>query len=42
MDDGSLGMLKYPDGSTRATMLRLHTNISKEENQLIIDYFNEV
>ena len=37
MDDGSLTMLKNKDGYIRGNCLRLHTNISKEENQIIID-----
>ena len=39
MDDGSLQTLKNKDGYIRGNTLTLHTNISKEENQVIIDYF---
>lgn len=39
MDDGSLTQLKNKDGYIRGNTLRIHTNVSKEENQIIIDYF---
>lgn len=42
MDDGSLVTLKNKDGYVRGNALRIHTNVSKEENQIIIDYFKEV
>lgn len=41
MDDGSLTQLKNKDGYVRGNTLRIHTNVSKEENQIIIDYFKE-
>jgi len=42
MDDGSLTTLKNKDGYVRGSALRIHTNLSKEENQVIIDYFQEI
>lgn len=41
MDDGSLTKLKNKDGYVRGCTLRLHTNVSKEENQVIIDFFKK-
>lgn len=41
MDDGSLTILKNKDGYIRGNMLRIHTNVSKEENQILIDFFNK-
>lgn len=39
MDDGSLQTLRNKDGYVRGNTLSLNTNISKEENQVIIDLF---
>lgn len=39
MDDGSINNPKKTDGSIRASNLYLHTNVSREENLIIIDYF---
>lgn len=42
MDDGGLSNAKCPyTGGIRATNLILHTNISKEENEVIISYFED-
>lgn len=41
MDDGSLTTLKNKDGYIRGNCLRIHTNVTKEENQILIDYFKE-
>ena len=41
MDDGGMGV-KRRDGKIHAFELFLNTHISKEDNQIIIDYFNEV
>ena len=41
MDDGGMGV-KRRNGKIHAFELFLNTHISKEDNQIIIDYFNEV
>lgn len=41
MDDGGLGV-KYRNNKIHAFDLIINTHISKEENQVIIDYFKEV
>lgn len=41
MDDGGLSQ-KYRDGKLLANELMLNTGLSKEENQIIIDYFKNV
>lgn len=41
MDDGGLSK-KYRNGTVVANELILNTHVSREENQIIIDYFNEV
>lgn len=42
MDDGGLSQKKNKDGEVVANELMLNTHLSREDNQKIIDYFNEV
>lgn len=42
MDDGSLSQKKDKNGKIVSNDLTLNTYLSKEQNQVIIDYFNEV
>ena len=42
LDDGSLLKIKNKDGAIKANILTLNTMLTKEQNQIIIDYFKEV
>ena len=42
MDDGSLSNRKDKNGTVTASVLTLYTCTTKENNQIIIDYFDEV
>ena len=42
LDGGSLLKIKNKDGNIRANILTLNTMLTKEQNQIIIDYFKEV
>lgn len=41
MDDGSTTVLKSPNGKIRATITTLATYTTKEQNQVIVDFFLE-
>lgn len=42
LDDGGLSQVKDKNGKIKSNTLMLNTMLSKEENQIIIDYFLEV
>ena len=42
MDDGGLSQKKDKNGNIKANDLMINTHLSKEDNQVIIDYFSEV
>ena len=42
MDDGGLSQKKDENGNIKANDLMINTHLSREDNQVIIDYFKEV
>lgn len=42
MDDGGLSQKKDANGNIKANDLMINTHLSKEDNQIIIDYFSDV